>query len=59
MDMVLVTLHIGDQVVVNHAAAVLGDSNIKGLSHPKELSICQRVLEGRLPAAIPDLAALS
>jgi hypothetical protein len=44
--------------VVSHAAAATEECNIEGLSHPRELSICQRVLEGRLPAVIPDMAAL-
>lgn len=58
MDMVLVTIHVDDQIVVSHAAAAAEECNIEGFSHPKELSICQRVLEGRLPAVIPDMAAL-
>jgi hypothetical protein len=58
MDMVLITIHVDDQVVVSHAAAAAEECNIEGLSHPRELSICQRVLEGRLPAVIPDMAAL-
>jgi hypothetical protein len=57
MDMVLITIHVEDQVVVSQAAAAAEECNIEGLSHPRELSICQRVLEGRLPAVIPDVAA--
>lgn len=58
MDMVLITTHIGDEVVVSHAVTAPKIANIEGLSHPKELSICQRVLEGRLPPVIPDIVAL-
>lgn len=58
MDMVLVTMHVDDNVVISHAATAPEDPDVVGMSHPRELSICQRVLEGRLPAVIPDMAAL-
>lgn len=58
MDMVLITIHIDDQVVISHAATAAEENNVEGLSHPRELSLCQRVLEGRLPAVIPDMATL-
>jgi hypothetical protein len=58
MDMVLVTMHMDDDVVIRHAATSPKEPNVEGMSHPRDLSICQRVLEGRLPAVIPDMAAL-
>ena len=58
MDIVLVTVHDGDDVVVRHATSCPGEAGIEGLTHPREESICQRVLQGRLPAIIPDVAAL-
>ena len=58
MDMVLITMHVDDDVVITHAATAPDEPSVKGMTHPKELSICQRVLEGRLPAVIPDMAAL-
>lgn len=58
MDMVLVTMHVDDDVVITHAATASDEPNVEGMRHPKDLSICQRVLEGRLPPVIPDMAAL-
>ena len=58
MDMVLVTMHIGDDVVIRHAVTASEEPIVEGMSHPKDLSICQRVLEGRLPSVIPDMEAL-
>lgn len=59
MDIVLVTTHAGDHVVVSHATVLPGEDSIVGMSHPQEESICQRVLQGRLPAVMPDVAALA
>lgn len=58
MDMVLITMHIDDDVVIAHAATAPEESDVEGMRHPRELSICQRVLDGRLPAVIPDMAVL-
>ncbi|RYE72488.1 MAG: GAF domain-containing protein [Oxalobacteraceae bacterium] len=58
MDMVLITIHVGDTVVISHAAAACEEANIIGVSCASDSSICERVLEGRLPAVIPDMAAL-
>jgi hypothetical protein len=58
MDMVLVTMHVDDDIVITHAATAPDEPNVEGMLHPRELSICERVLEGRLPAVIPDMAAL-
>ena len=58
MDMVLITIHMGDNVTVSQATTAAEEATIEGMSHASDQSICQRVLEGRLPAVIPDLAAL-
>jgi hypothetical protein len=58
MDMVLVTMSIGEDVVISHSDATPEKTSVEGMLHPRERSICERVLDGRLPAIIPDMAAL-
>lgn len=58
MDMVLITIHMGDNVTVSQATTAAEEATIEGMSHASDQSICQRVLDGRLPAVIPDVAAL-
>lgn len=58
MDMVLITIHAGDNVTISHAATASEEATIEDMCHASDQSICQRVLEGRLPAVIPDFAAL-
>jgi hypothetical protein len=57
-DIVFVSKVVGDVVMATHATSKLGETVIQGMSLPKEHSLCQRVLDGRLPAIIPDIAAL-
>jgi hypothetical protein len=58
MDIVFVSKAVGDVVMATHATSNPGEAGIQGMSLPKEHSLCQRVLDGRLPAIIPDIAAL-
>lgn len=58
MDIVFVSKAVGDVVIATHATSDPGEAGIQGMSLPKEHSLCQRVLDGRLPAVIPDVAAL-
>lgn len=58
MDMVLITIHVGDNVTISHATTAPEEATIEGMCHASDQSICQRMLKGRLPAVIPDLAAL-
>lgn len=59
MDIVFVSRYAGDQVTVEHASQEHGQASIQGLTHARGESFCQRVLDGRLPAVIPDVAALA
>ncbi|RZI60071.1 MAG: hypothetical protein EOP14_02735, partial [Pseudomonas sp.] len=58
MDITFVTKHAGDDVVVSHSTPGPSDMRMQGRSHPKHQSLCQRVLDGRLPAVMPDVEAL-
>jgi hypothetical protein len=58
MDIVFVARYEGDEVTVSHADSTPDNASIEGLSHPRNQSFCQRVLDGRLPPIIPDVAAL-
>lgn len=61
MDIVFVSVDVGDDVVVRHADHANlppGEAGIEGASIPREESLCRRVLDGRLPAVMPDVAAL-
>lgn len=58
MDIVFVSKVTGDAVIVTHSTSNPGEAGIQGMSHPKEQSLCQLVLDGRLPAVMPDVAAL-
>lgn len=59
MDLVFVSIQVLDQIVVSHAVSNAGEGSIRGMTHPFDESFCQRVLEGELPAIMPDVAALS
>jgi hypothetical protein len=58
MDIVFVSKVAGDAVMVTHSTSNPGEAGIQGMSHPKVQSLCQLVLDGRLPAVMPDVAAL-
>ncbi|RZI56813.1 MAG: hypothetical protein EOP14_05530, partial [Pseudomonas sp.] len=58
MDIVFVSKVAGDAVMVTHSTFNPGETGIQGMSHPKTQSLCQLVLDGRLPAVMPDVAAL-
>ncbi|RZI54640.1 MAG: hypothetical protein EOP12_01755 [Pseudomonas sp.] len=58
MDIVLVTKKSGDEVVVSHSTDSLSEDSIQGLSMPKDQTLCQRVLDGHLPAVIPDVETM-
>lgn len=58
MDVTFVTKQAGDDVVVSHATTGPGQVRVQGMSHPKHQSLCQRVLDGRLPALMPDVESL-
>jgi hypothetical protein len=58
MDVTFVTKQAGDDGVVSHSTPGHGDMRLQGRSHPQHQSLCQRVLEGRLPAVMPDVEAL-
>lgn len=55
MDIVLVTKQAGDRVVITHSSNSVDDTSIQGLSLPKNQTLCQRVLDGHLPAVMPDV----
>lgn len=58
MDMAFVTRLSGDLIVISHAAAGPSKTRIQGTTHPRHRSLCQRVLDGYLPAVMPDVEAL-
>lgn len=58
MDIVFVARCVGDIAVISHVDAVPGGTKIEGTSHLWSESFCQRVLDGRLPSVMPDVAAL-
>jgi two-component system chemotaxis response regulator CheB len=58
MDIVLATKKSGDHVVVSHAAASSNDGSIQGISVPINQTLCQRVLDGHLPAVMPDVESM-
>jgi hypothetical protein len=58
MDITFVSRRALDDVVVSHASAGPGEIDIQGTKVAFDESFCQRVLDGRLPAVMPDVAAL-
>lgn len=58
MDIAFVTQQAGDDVVVSHSTPGPDGMRLQGMSHPGHQSLCQRVLDGRLPAVMPDVEAL-
>ena len=58
MDIVFISRYAGDQAIVEHASQSSDEFSLEGLTHPREQSFCQRVLDGRLPAVMPDVIAL-
>lgn len=58
MDITFVTQPAGDDVFVSHATLGPDGMRLQGMSHPSHQSMCQRVLDGRLPAVMPDVEAL-
>lgn len=58
MDITFVTKQAGDDVAISHATPGPDGLRLQGMTHPKHQSLCQRVLEGRLPALMPDIEQL-
>jgi GAF domain-containing protein len=56
MDVVFVSQFVHGERLIRHAASAPGDTHspAEGEADPLEATYCQRVLEGRLPAAMPD-----
>ena len=58
MDIAFITRRTSDRVMISHAMVSSDDFTLEGVSFSAEQSLCQRVLDGRLPAVMPDVAAL-
>jgi hypothetical protein len=58
MDIVFVSKEAGDVVMITHSTSTAGTVGSHGTSIPLEQSLCQLVLKSRLPAVMPDVAAL-
>lgn len=59
MDIVFISRPMLDYVVITNMSSDPTGPNFKELSIPLRESFCQRILDGRLPAVMPDVAALS
>lgn len=58
MDVVFITQYVGDHNLFRHVHGAPEARAFEGQSQLRAESYCQRVLDGRLPAVIPDVAAL-
>ncbi|RYF48197.1 MAG: hypothetical protein EOO38_10640 [Cytophagaceae bacterium] len=58
MDIVFVSKEAGDAVIVTHSTSAPGILDLQGMSNSKKKSLCQYVLDGRLPPVMPDVAKL-
>lgn len=59
MDVAFVSEFVNGQRVLRYVdAGPGGEAVVPGLSHPMEHTLCQRVIDGRLPNLVPDLSAL-
>lgn len=59
MDVAFVSEFVDGQRVLRHVDTGPGaEMVVAGLSHPAEDTLCQRVLDGRLPQLVSDLPAL-
>ena len=58
MDIVLVTKKSGDDVVIIHSTDCMDDDSVEGVAIPKDQSLCQQVLNGHLPAVMPDVETM-
>lgn len=58
MDLVFVSRRACDVAVISHVSAKPGEASVQGTMQPLNKSFCQRVLEGRLPAVVPDVPTL-
>ena len=59
MDVAFVAEFVDDRRVLRHVdAGPGGEGVVAGLSQPREATLCQRVIDGRLPSLIADLPAL-
>ena len=58
MDIVFISRLAGEDVVIAHATLDTDEAGLRELTHHRDHSFCQRVLDGRLPAVMPDVAAL-
>ena len=57
MDIVFISRLAGEDVVIAHAPLDTDEAGLRELTHHRDHSFCQRVLDGRLPA-VPTLAEL-
>ncbi|RYF35383.1 MAG: GAF domain-containing protein [Comamonadaceae bacterium] len=59
MDVAFVSEFVDGQRVLRHVDVGPGaEIVVPGLSHPLEDTLCQRVLDGRMPQVVPDLPEL-
>lgn len=58
MDLAFVSRQVWDATVISHVSAKPGEASVQGMARPLSESFCQRVLEGRLPAVVPDVPTL-
>jgi hypothetical protein len=58
MEITFISRPVLDDVVVSHASSEPGEIHVQGMKVPFDESFCQRVLDGRLPAVMPDVPAL-
>ena len=58
MDIKFVSKEAGDAVMVSHATSHPSDVDTSGVFHPSNRSLCQLVLDGQLPAVMPDVQAM-
>lgn len=58
MDVVCISRKFGDRFFITHATTQPNFPQILGLSFHQDESICQRVIDGHLPAILPDMEAL-
>ena len=58
MDVVFIAQYVGQLNIFKRVEAAPDHMALEGMSQPRAESFCQRVLDGRLPAVMPDVPAL-
>ncbi|AMM23322.1 GAF domain-containing protein [Variovorax sp. PAMC 28711] len=59
MDVAFVSEFVGGERVMRYVdVGPRAEAIAPGLSHPMDATLCQRVIDGRLPQVVPDLLAL-